>query len=91
MAKMPWPKLKHPPQAPGLDVEAATLTVPGSGFLKNSFCSAGANFYAGVTSDCDRPTWLPFGFSGEAAESFVIYSITKPGAGNRLSLAESGK
>jgi hypothetical protein len=91
VANMPWPKLKRPPQARGLDTETSTLTVPGSGFLRTLSCSAGANFYASVTPDCDRPAWLPFGFSREPAESFVFYSIRNAGAGNRLSLAESGK
>ena len=91
VAKMPWPKLKYTPQAPGLDIETTTLTVPGSGFLRTLSCSAGANFYASVMSSCDRPTLLPFGFSREPAESFVFYSITKPAAVERPSLAESGK
>jgi len=91
VAKVPWPKLKHPPQAPGLDVETETLIVPGSGFLRTLSCSAGANFYASVISNCDRPALLPFGFSREAVESFVFYRIRKPAARNKLPLAESGK
>jgi hypothetical protein len=91
VAKQPWPKLKHPPQATELDIETTTLTVPNSGFLRTLSCDAGANFYASVVSDCDRPTLLPFGFSRQPAESFVFYSIRKPGAWNRLSLAESEK
>jgi Dolichyl-phosphate-mannose-protein mannosyltransferase len=91
VAKQPWPKLKHAPPAKGLDIETTTLEVPGSGFLRTLSCSAGANFYSSVASDCDRPTLLPFGFSWEPAESFVLYSFKKPGAENKASLAESGK
>ena len=91
VAHNPWPKLKHPPHAPELDIETAALAIPYSGFLRTLSCDAGANFYSSVASDCDRPTLLPFGFSREPAESFVFYSIRKPGAWNRLSLAESAK
>ena len=91
VAKQPWPKLKHPPHAPEFDIETTNLTIPNSGFLRTVSCNAGANFYASVVSDCDRPTLLPFGFSREPAERFVLYSIRNPGASNRLSLAESGK
>lgn len=82
MAKMPWPKLKQAPQAPGLEIEATTVTVSNAGFLRTMSCRAGANFYSSVASGCDRPTWLPFGFSGEEEESFTIYRVTKPAAGN---------
>jgi hypothetical protein len=91
VAHNPWSKLTHPPHAPELDIETTTLTIPNSGFLRTLSCDAGANFYSSVASGCDRPTLLPFGFSREPAESFVFYSIRKPGAWNRTSLAESGK
>jgi hypothetical protein len=91
VAKQPWPKLKHAPPAKGLDIETTTLEVPGSGFLRTLSCSAGANFYSSVASDCDRPTLLPFGFSWKPVESFVLYSFKKLGAENKASLAESGK
>jgi len=91
VAKMPWPKLKHPPQAPGLDVETITLNRPSSGLVRTLSCGAAANFYSSVMSNCDRPTWLPFGFSREPAESFVFYSLRKPAAVERSSLEESGK
>jgi hypothetical protein len=91
VAKQPWPKLKHPPAAPGFEIDATTLAMPGSGILRTLSCSAGANFYSSVASDCDHPTLLPFAFSREPAETFMFYSIRKPGAGNSLSFAESGK
>jgi hypothetical protein len=91
VATQPWPKLKHPPAAPGLEIEATTLAVPGSAILRTLSCTAGANFYSSVASDCDHPTLLPFAFSREPAETFMFYSIKKPGAGSSLSFAESGK
>jgi hypothetical protein len=91
VAKMPWPKLKHPLHVPGLDIETTTLTVPNSGFLRTLSCGAGTNFYASVVSDCDRRTLLPFGFSREPAETFVFYSFRKPDDGNGTSSAESEK
>jgi hypothetical protein len=91
VAHNPWPKLKHPPHATGLDIETTTLSIPNSEFLRTLSCDAGANFYSSVASGCCRPTWLPFGFSWEPAENFVFYSIRKPGASNRLLSGESGK
>lgn len=91
VAKLPWPKLKQAPHAPGLDIEATTVTVSNAGFLRTMSCRAGANFYSSVASGCDRPTWLPFGFSGEAEERFTIYRVTKPAAGTRPSSENSGK
>jgi hypothetical protein len=91
VAKNPWPKLKHAPPVPGLDIETTTLAVSGSGILRTLSCSAGANFYSSVASECDRPTWLPFGFSRESSDSFVLYSFTEPGAANRPSSKESMK
>lgn len=83
VAQMAWPKLTHPPQASGLDIETTTFTVPSSGSLRTLSCSAGANFYASSISDCARPTWLPFGLSSDVEERFVFYSITRPSAGKR--------
>ncbi len=80
VAKTAWPKLRQPPLASGFDVETVTITPPGRGLLRTVSCGAAANLYASVISDCDRPTWLPFGFSQEAAETFVLYSIKKPAA-----------
>jgi Dolichyl-phosphate-mannose-protein mannosyltransferase len=90
VAKTAWPKLNRAPNAPGLDVTTTTLSVPGSGFLRTLSCGAGANFYASVMPDCERPTWLPFGFSREVAETFVFYSVRKPAALERPVLEVSG-
>ena len=85
VAREAWPKLKHPPAAPGLEIETTTLAVPGSAILRTLSCTAGANFYSSVALDCDHPTLLPFAFSREPAETFVFYSIRKPGARSSLS------
>ena len=85
VAREAWPKLKHPPAAPGLEIETTTLAVPGSAILRTLSCTAGANFYSSVASDCDHPTLLPFAFSREPAETFVFYSIRKPGSRSSLS------
>jgi hypothetical protein len=76
VAKMAWPKLRHPPQAPGADI-TTTLTHASFGPLRTMSCEASANFYSSVMSDCPLPTWLPFGFSWEPAERFVLYSVQK--------------
>ena len=86
VAKMAWPKLTRPPQAPGLDIVTTTLTHVSFGPLRTMSCGAAANFYSSVMSDCPLPTWLPFGFSWEPAESFVLYSVQKiPAATTPLS------
>jgi len=79
VAKMPWPKLMHPLQAQGWDIEAKTLAASSSWWLRTVSCGAGANFYASVLPECERPAWLPFGFSRDF-ESFAIYTIREPGA-----------
>jgi hypothetical protein len=91
VATQPWPKLRHPPQAPGLTIEVATIAYPSSGLLKTVSCAAAANFYSSVMSGCERPTWLPFGLSHEAEESFTIYTVTKPALLDKLSFGESGR
>jgi len=91
VAKTAWSKLKQPPPAPGFDVETTLLMVPASGVLRTVSCGAGANFYASVVSDCERPTWLPFGFSSEPAETFVFYQVKKPSMAERLTSQESGR
>lgn len=75
VAKMAWPKLRHPPQAPGLDVGTTKLPPASFGPLRTMSCGAAANFYSSVMSDCPLPSWLPFGFSWEPSETFVLYSV----------------
>jgi Dolichyl-phosphate-mannose-protein mannosyltransferase len=77
VAKMAWPKLRHPPKAPGLEIVTTTLTHASFGPLRTVSCGAAANFYSSVMSDCPLPSWLPFGFSWEPAERFVLYSVQK--------------
>ena len=77
VAKMAWPKLRYPPQAPGSDIVTTTLTHASFGPLRTMSCDAAANFYSSVMADCPLPTWLPFGFSWEPAERFVLYSVQK--------------
>jgi hypothetical protein len=77
VAKMAWPKLRYPPQAPGSNIVTTTLAHASFGPLRTMSCEAAANFYSSVMSDCPLPTWLPFGFSWEPAERFVLYSVQK--------------
>src|SRR5262245_19567330 len=91
VAKKAWPKLRQSPPAPGFDVETKLLMVPESGVLRTVSCGAGANFYASVVTDCERPTWIPFGFSSEPAETFVFYRVTKYSMAERLTSQESGR
>ena len=77
VAKMAWPKLRYPPEAPGSDIVTTILTHASFGPLRTMSCDAAANFYSSVMADCPLPTWLPFGFSWEPAERFVLYSVQK--------------
>lgn len=75
IATTPWPGRLDPPIAPGLGVEATTLTVKNFWPLRTISCAGGVNFYGNAISGCIRPTFLPFGFSSEPLETFLVYRM----------------
>jgi len=77
VAKMPWPGMLEPKLSPGLEFETATRAVESSWFIRTLSCEAGASFYGHAMAGCERPTFLPFGFSSGPVETFLMYRIMK--------------
>ena len=75
IAKTPWPEKLDPPVVPGLDVETSTLAVKSLWPVRTVSCAGGINFYGNAISGCVRPTFLPFGFSSEPLETFLMYRM----------------
>jgi hypothetical protein len=77
IAKMPWPSLLQPAAAAGLKFERRSLSINRSWPIRTLSCGAGVLFYGNAISGCARPTLLPFGFSSEPWEEFLVYQTRK--------------
>ena len=77
VAKTAWPERQDPPTAAALEFEATEFSVKNSLPVRTISCDAGANFYGNRLPGCIRPAFLPFGFSREPLETFLIYRMRK--------------
>jgi Dolichyl-phosphate-mannose-protein mannosyltransferase len=78
IAKMPWPSLLEPVAAAGLEFEHRSLLMNRSWPVRTLSCKAGISFHGNAISGCVRPTLLPFGFSSEPWEEFLVYQTRRP-------------
>ena len=78
IAKTPWPSLLQPLETAGLEFEHRSLLMNQSWPVRTLSCKAGIFFHGNAISGCVRPTLLPFGFSSEPWEEFLVYQTRRP-------------
>jgi hypothetical protein len=77
IAKAPWPSMLQPLGAAGIEFERRSLVLNRSWPIRTLSCRAGILFHGNAISGCARPTLLPFGFSSEPWEEFLVYQTKK--------------